>query len=65
MSSEGSVEFFVGREKLDLISAPDSLLRLGEMFEVRIAVSTSGQKEGEWVTATGAGEGPRQAKVRR
>lgn len=54
----------MSREKLSLISAPKRLRRLGEMFGVRVAVSSSGQKEGEWVTSTGTGEGPRQAKVR-
>lgn len=64
MSSESNLEFFVCREKLDLITERDRLRSLEEMFGVRILVSTSRQKEGEWVSATGAGEGPRQAKVR-
>ena len=65
MSSEGNLEFFVGREKLGLITNPESLRRLEDMFGVRIAVSTNGQKEGEWVSASGTEEGPRLAKVRR
>lgn len=64
MSTEGKEEFFVGREKLALITAHGTLRRLEELFEVRIAVSTSDQKEGEWVTVTGKEESPRQAKVR-
>ena len=65
MSTEGKEEFFVSREKLALVTAHDTHRRLEELFEVRIAVSKSGQKEGEWLTVTGKGESPRQAKVRR
>lgn len=65
MSSEDNLEFFVCREKLGLITERDRLRGLKEMFGVRITVSTSGQKEGEWISASGTGEGPRQAKVRR